>query len=82
MSAETVRQSSTYIILYKTIAKRKEIREERYSLGTISHCIKLTVLIDMMTSSDGNIFRVTGHLCGKFTGPRLIPLTKASDVEL
>ena len=24
----------------------------------------------MMTSSNGNIFRVTGHLCGKFIGPR------------
>ena len=23
----------------------------------------------MMTPSDGNIFRVTGHLCGEFTGP-------------
>ena len=23
----------------------------------------------MMTSSNGNIFRVTGHLCGEFTGP-------------
>ena len=22
------------------------------------------------TSSNGNIFRVTGHLCGEFTGPR------------
>ena len=36
----------------------------------------------MMTSSNGNIFRVTGHLCGEFTGPRWIPCTKASDVEL
>ena len=36
----------------------------------------------MMTSSDGNIFRVTGHLCGEFTGPRWIPHTKASDAEL
>ena len=36
----------------------------------------------MMTSSNGNIFRVTGHLCGEFTGPRWIPLTKASDAEL
>ena len=36
----------------------------------------------MMTSSNGNIFRVTGHLCGKFTGHRWIPLTKASDAEL
>ena len=36
----------------------------------------------MKTSSNGNIFRVTGHLCGEFTGPRWIPRTKASDVEL
>ena len=27
----------------------------------------------MMTSWNGNIFRVTGHLCGEFTGPRWIP---------
>ena len=37
---------------------------------------------DMMTSSDGNIFRVTGPLCGELTGDRSIPRTKASDVEL
>ena len=36
----------------------------------------------MMTSSNGNIFRVTGHLYGEFTGPRWIPRTKASDAEL
>ena len=36
----------------------------------------------MMTSLIGNIFRVTGHLCGEFTGPRWIPCTKASDAEL
>ena len=36
----------------------------------------------MMTSSNGNIFRVTGPLCGEFTGYRWIPLTKASDAEL
>ena len=36
----------------------------------------------MMTSSNGNIFRVTGHLCGEFTGLRSIPRTKASDAEL
>ena len=33
----------------------------------------------MMTSSNGSIFRVTDHLCGKFTGPRWILHTKASD---
>ena len=36
----------------------------------------------MMTSSNRNIFRVTGQLCGEFTGPQWIPLTKASDAEL
>ena len=36
----------------------------------------------MMTSSNGNIFRVTGPLCGEFTGHWWIPLTKASDTEL
>ena len=31
-----------------------------------------------MTSSNGNIFCVTGPLCGEFTGDRWIPITKAS----
>ena len=35
-----------------------------------------------MTSSNGNIFCVTGHLCGEFTGHRWIPCTKANDAEL
>ena len=29
----------------------------------------------MMTSSNGNIFRATGHLCGEFTGPQWITPT-------
>ena len=29
--------------------------------------------LHMMTSSNGNIFRVTGHLCGKFTIPGELP---------
>ena len=39
-------------------------------------------IMNMMTSSNGNIFRVTGHLCGEFTGHRWIPRTKVSDAEL
>ena len=35
-----------------------------------------------MTSSNGNIFCVTGPLGGEFTGPRWIPRTKASDADL
>ena len=36
----------------------------------------------MMMSSNGNIFRITGPLCGESTGHRWIPLTKASNAEL
>ena len=46
------------------------------------HTIILSPPCFMMTSSSGNIFRVTGHLCGEFTGHRWIPRTKASDAEL
>ena len=38
----------------------------------------------MMTSSNGNIFHVTGHLCGEFTGsgefPTQRPMTRSFDV--
>ena len=38
----------------------------------------------MMTSSNGNIFRVTGPLCGEFTGPGEVPtqrpVTRSFDV--
>ena len=37
---------------------------------------------NLMTSSNGNIFRVTGLLCREFTGHRWIPRTKGSDAEL
>ena len=40
----------------------------------------LTALI--MTSSNGNILHITGHLRREFTGHRWIPRTKASDAEL
>ena len=36
----------------------------------------------MMTSSNGNIVRITGPLCGESTGNWWILLTKASDAEL
>ena len=43
---------------------------------------QITLIYHMMTSSNGNIFRVTGPSCGEFTGHRRIPLTKASGAEL
>ena len=35
-----------------------------------------------MTSSNGNIFRVTGHFCGEFTGefPAQRPVTRSFDI--
>ena len=40
---------------------------------------------EMMTSSNGNIFRVTGPLCGEFTGPGEFPtqrpVTRSFDVS-
>ena len=36
----------------------------------------------ILTSSNENIFCVTGPLWGEYTGHRWIPLTKASDAEL
>ena len=38
--------------------------------------------VTVITSSNGNIYRVTGPLCGEFTGHRWFPLAKASDAEL
>ena len=44
----------------------------------------LNAYITMMTSSNGNIFRVTGHLCREFTGPGEFPtqrpVTRSFDV--
>ena len=37
---------------------------------------------NMMTSSNGHIFLVTGPLCEEFTDHRWIPLTKANNAEL
>ena len=60
----------------------------RLSIYTLSGIFRIcTRAVDcnpvvMMTSSNGNIFRVTGPLCGEFTGHRWIPRTKASDAEL
>ena len=48
----------------------------------LPHYHTLSLPKTMMTSSNENLFRVTGHLCGEFTGPRWFPHTKASDAEL
>ena len=48
------------------------ILENNHAPALCSLCSPLTVKMHviMMTSSNGNIFRVTGHLCGEFTDHR------------
>ena len=66
------------------------LKKRRQRLGLRLFCIKPSIYLStpmdisliMMTSSNGKIFRVTGHLCGEFTGHRWIPRTKASNEEL
>ena len=48
-----------------------------YSITWLLSLVLVLLKHGMMTSSNGNIFRITGHLCGEFTGPRRIPRTKA-----
>ena len=62
------------LIIMMTISV-KYVKFTECTLCAVSRCRY------MMTSSNGNIFRVTGHLCGEFTGPRWILHTKASEAE-
>ena len=52
------------------------------SLLLTSYLSTVHTFYDMMKSSNGNIFRGTGHLWGESTSHRWIPHTKASDMEL
>ena len=40
------------------------------------------IMATQVTSLNGNIFRITGPLCGEFTSCRWIPRMKASDAEV
>ena len=65
-------------------------RLQRSSLGNLAvWSVLLSYLVQnldtgkyLLTSSNGEIFCVTGPLCREITGHRLIPCTKASDAEL
>ena len=52
--------------------------------GTLGSPVPSLIQEIMMTSSNGNIFRVTGSLCGEFTGtgefPAQRPVTRSLDV--
>ena len=66
-----------------TLLKHQAYRWKGCSCDLVVESLPLTDwIVFMMTSSNGNIFRVTGPLCEEFAGHRWIPLTKASDAEL
>ena len=73
----------------QSIQKALSVCSDRYCpvlLASSDPWKNTTTAHDMMTSSNGNIFRVTGPLCGEFTGPRWIPtqrpVTRNFDVFL
>ena len=66
--------------IYKAIHDKRVVNMLIYMTKDINSISCKTV--HMMTSSNGNIFRVTGPLCGKFTVHRWIPLTNANDVVI
>ena len=76
--------------LYMSGTCHEEFKSKHIRLHLTKMClfIRLDIpwqlLTDMMTSSNENIFRVTGPLCGEFTGPGEFPtqrpVTRSFDV--
>ena len=54
------------------------VQRGRYTIGRLNLALVYIYQFIMMTSSNGNIFRVTGHLCGEFLAQR--PVTRSFDV--
>ena len=57
-------QPNNVVFLVRLGCRWVEIEKQKKSIMQVS---------SMMTSSNGNMFRVTGLLCGEFTGDRWIP---------
>ena len=56
--------------------------EHTLTTNTRHECFRTSQAPNIVTSSSGNMFRVTGPLWGEFTGHRWTSRTKASDTEL
>ena len=72
---QNVNTSARHVNFWLRKLSTREAQLYHFGDETMSHYV-------MMTSSNRNIFRVIGYLCGEFTGDRWIPHTKASDAEL
>ena len=69
----------SYGCLSGVIRRTVTAKYREHTASTIVHLWQNAIT---MTSLNVIIFRVAGHLCGEFPGPRWIPRTKASDAEL
>ena len=77
------------IIIDLNVEQNESAGCKKQSNNIIHLCISNPLILcnatlHMKTSSNGNIFRVTGHLCGEFTGPGEFPtqrpVTRSFDV--
>ena len=84
-----------YVPILDRPPQRQQLGDFKQTKDTIQHLsVYLSFVLEwesiinftphMMTSSNGNIFRVTGPLCGEFTGPGEFPaqrpVTRSFDV--
>ena len=72
-----IENGNTFLCFLKMNSANLGVKLSQYQ----GYCRHYSVrrLVCMMASSNGNIFRITGHLCREY---HWIPLTKANDVEL
>ena len=60
------------------------IRVKHENVSDFTFTFPRIIVVRMMASSNENVFRVTGHLCGELTSPRWIPrkrpVTRSFDV--
>ena len=75
--------SYLYCLRHETPICITSLLERQSVMGTFGRVFAGSLVqVYMMTSSNRNIFRVTGPLCVEFTDHRWIPRTKASAAEL
>ena len=81
--AMPIKVPSIFSEILETEPHISRVRMEFFLCGVYCE-YKLWFMLRMMTSSNGNIFRVTGHLCGEFTVPGEFParrpVTRSFDV--
>ena len=75
--------SSSFRLEWQRYAKDPWYSQNKaYFVSFSSHRSRMThISVSIMALSNGNIFRVTGPLCGEPTGHRRNPRTHASDAE-